>query len=478
MRDLKNIFTWGLFLIPDSLSDSFTVEPWPSIKKTLVSVKVRVAPDKSLTHRAIMFAALANGKSYIKNPLSSHDCLATMGAFEKFGVKFKTIHSSDDGHSESEMWEVSSQGSSTFDGQDVGILDLGNSGTSVRLLMGLLAGRRGLKATLTGDHSLRKRPMARVSEPLANMGAKILAPLDQHTLPLTITGQKLRPVTHEIHVASAQVKSALLLAGMQAVGETRITLPIGSRDHTERMLESFGAIIKKFEHNGLETLSIQGPFNPSPFHFHVPADPSSLAFFAVLAALHPGLEISASDVLYNGTRIGLYVILEKIGVKVEWKNHRSTRYSCGETVADVVISRRPLDELSAVEISPHEVALMIDEIPILSVLLAMIDGRSVIHGVSELRAKESDRLGEIIKLLTAAGREAQMIDDSLVINGANRLFERIDYAGEDHRLLMSAIILATKASESSKVAGVSWIATSFPLFLDGFQNINTLFKSF
>ena len=461
-------------------ADVLIIDPWQPRQGARIRYIADVPADKSLTHRALIFAAMAKGKSRIRNPLRSGDCLGTLAALRQLGVEVDEDPQAQGGVAQ---WSIQSPGITGLKNPGSGVLDLGNSGTAARLLLGMLAGIQGLKVKLTGDHSLSRRPMGRVVEPLLRMGAHIdrgesgdnLS--SSPTLPLTITGSVLRATHHVAHIASAQVKSALLIAGLQADGETLVTLPDGGRDHTERMLAALGAMISSRHHNGFETVSIHGPFKLPPLEAEIPADPSSAAFFAALAVLHPGLEISCVRVLRNSRRAGFYEVLARMGVEVIWDHQGDGQEFLGESVADLVVRRRGRAALSPVDVAAGDVVTMIDEIPILSVLLAMVEGESRIFGLGELRTKESDRLAEIARLLTAAGRDVDIRGDCLVIRGGSGPCQSFEYAGDDHRLLMSAIVLATRAQGPSKIFGTAWIDTSFPLFLEGFQNINAGFMS-
>lgn len=459
--------------------DSITIEPFPQLRQAF-NFEVPSSPDKSMTHRAVMLASMATGDSEIVNPLESEDCLATLRVFKNLGVRFLEGQLP----TGEKIWRLSSPGMDHWK-SPVAIQDLGNSGTSARLLTGLFSGVSGLNVSLTGDSSLQKRPMARVVEPLRNMGAKIAGPSDGAYLPLTITGSELRSVTASLTIPSAQIKSALIFAGLSVRGRTIIELPEGGRDHTENMLSDLGAMILVSRSMGQETVSIIGPWRPPPFRGDVPADPSSVAFFAALAALHPGLRIIAKNVLANPTRVGFYNVLSRMGLRVIWEDESTSQELgerkgsdglkskfMGECARTVTVSRFPNDFLRAVDVSEVEAATMIDEIPILAVLCAFAEGSSVIRGLRELRVKESDRLEAILELLKAANVEAFADSDSLTIIGRKDV-RGVQYSSTDHRMVMSAIILASSASSRSEIGGIPWIDTSFPLFLKSFQHIKS-----
>jgi 3-phosphoshikimate 1-carboxyvinyltransferase len=457
-------------------SDAVLIAPWPTRTRGLsaCSISAPFSPDKSLTHRAMMLAAMAEGQSVIRHPLEGEDCIATREAFSSLGVD---ITISDD-HGV-RCWTVASPG---IDGwrqsKTVTHLDLGNSGTSARLLMGLFAGVPGLTVTLTGDDSLRKRPMGRVAEPLRSMGAEISGETGGDHLPLTITGRRLYGRSLTAHVASAQVKSSVLLAAASASGQTMISLPFGARDHTERMLQSLGAQITVSRRFDRESISMVGPWRPKPFHYDVPGDPSSAAFFAALAALHEGVTVHASRLLLNPTRIGFFKILERMGCQVNWTPTLGLEQLSaplgevmGEAVGDVTIARRKGQRLMGVHLHGRDIATFIDEVPILAVVCSAAEGETRIDGLAELRVKESDRLARILTLLHGAGITARADGDSLWIQGGQRPVG-FEFKSQDHRMVMSACILATTGTAPSRIFGASWIQTSFPLFLPALQNIN------
>lgn len=425
-------------------------------------------PDKSITHRALILASMASGRSEILNPLDSADCLATKRALEQLGVAVKESRTPEG----ATVWIIDSQGWSSWRSPNSSV-DLGNSGTSARLLTGVLSGVPGLRVIIKGDHSLEKRPMGRVVEPLRSMGAIVESSKgaqDGHSLPLTITGQSLLSRSHYVETPSAQVKSALILAGLTAAGETTVDLPSGTRDHTERMLLALGANIRRRTFSGREVISVVGPWVPSPFLCDVPNDPSSVAFFAALAAIHPGLKVTAHDVLSNTTRTGFFTALTKLGVNVEWFNVKSGPRCLGEFRGSVTFYRPEQSSLQPIELDAEDVKALIDEVPILAVVCSVSGGTSKIHGLGELRVKESDRLAAIKDLLTRSGVECRVHDETLEIVGLGNP-TAFSFSSEDHRLVMAAIILATRGDKSSNIEGINWIGTSFPLFLESFQNI-------
>jgi 3-phosphoshikimate 1-carboxyvinyltransferase len=279
----------------------------------------------------------------------------------------------------------------------------------------------------------------------------------------------LFPRTHYLDVPSAQVKSALILASLSAAGETIIDLPEGGRDHTENMLAAVGAPITSHAYLGRERISVIGPWRPKGFKCEVPTDPSSVAFFAGLAALHPGLRVKAHKVMRNKTRTGFFRALEAMGLEVSWTDLDSSDRYLGEDVGTVsfLSGARP----RALTVPAARSAVMLDEIPMLAAVCALASGRSRIEGLAELRVKESDRLARISELLTKAGIEARIDGDALEIEGKAGI-SAFSFGSDDHRMVMTAMILATKGNAPSDITGISWINTSFPLFLTAFQNIN------
>jgi 3-phosphoshikimate 1-carboxyvinyltransferase len=469
MSVLTNIFIWARSLNPE-VSDEIVVEPWDFIprRNSPFQIVAPFSPDKSLTHRAVILASMAAGQSQIRNPLEGEDCIATREAFKQLGVKINVTN-----HNGVASWQVDSPGMDQWRMAANPRIDLGNSGTSARLLTGLFAGVQGVKVTLTGDDSLRSRPMARVVEPLRCMGADIHGPGDGALLPLTITGRPLVARTLHLDVASAQIKSALMLAGASADGQTTITLPGGSRNHTELMLQSLGANLITKKIYDRELVSLVGPWRPKAFSYDVPGDPSSAAFFAALAALHPGVEVRCLRLPINPTRIGFFKALESMGCVVTWKVSRAVDGrlgSLGELIGDVTVSRPMGQKLKGLTVLAADIPALIDEVPILSVIAATADGPSTISGLSELRVKESDRLARLLELLATAGMSATSDGDRLWIKGGERP-TGFRFACNDHRMVMSACILASAASSPSRILGAHWIQTSFPLFLPAFQNI-------
>ncbi len=455
--------------------DSCDVTPLKHWTSGTHELALPICSDKSMTHRALIFASMASGRSVIGRPLVSDDCLATKKAFCQLGVSIKDVTSSDGVLS----WVVESDGVDSWR-SPAGEIDVGNSGTAARLLTGLFSGVPGLKVRLTGDQSMLRRPMGRVIEPLRDMGATIEGSAggnDGSRLPLTITGRLLYPRSFCLQTPSAQVKSALILAGLGSAGQTRLELPAGTRDHTEIMLRHFGANIFFRTYIGRQIVQVTGPWKPSPINCVIPSDPSSIAFFAALAALHPGLKVVARRVLTNPTRRGFFDVLMSMGVHVEWSKDSETSENLGEETATLTVQRDPDADLLPVRLSAEQTRSIIDEIPILAVVCGLVAGTSKLEGLSELRVKESDRLLETQDLLTKAGIPCDVLGESLEIHGGRRILggglRAFSFSSQDHRLVMSALVLATLSGQPSRIDGLKWISTSFPLFLPIFQNIKS-----
>jgi len=407
---------------------------------------VRVAGDKSISHRAIMLGALADGETRIRGFLTGEDCLATLAAFRSMGV---TIEGPEDGR----VWVegVGLHGLQTPSGP----LDMGNSGTSMRLLAGLLAGQ-AFPTELTGDASLCQRPMGRVVGPLRDMGARLSALGEGERPPLRIEpAPALRGMHYAMPVASAQVKSAVLLAGLYAEGETCVTEPAPTRDHTERMLAAFGYALRR---NGA-TVCLEGGGRLTGAEIRIPGDLSSAAFFLVAGAVVPGCELIIEGVGTNPTRRGALDILLEMGADIAVEGERTEG---GEPVADLRVRG---GELRGIEIPPELVPLAIDEFPVLFVAAAAARGRTVLRGAEELRVKESDRIQTMADGLRALGVAAEPLEDGIIIDGGSLSGGRVRAFG-DHRVAMAFAIASVVANGPVEIEGAEAIRTSFPDFLE------------
>lgn len=438
--------------------------------------RIRVPGDKSISHRALMLSALAVGESRISGLLEGEDVLATAVALRAMGAQFERIPAASGGGGRAMGATVEHQGVGEWRVNGVGVgallqpliaLDMGNSGTSTRLLMGLIASHP-ITASFIGDASLSKRPMGRVIEPLSQMGADITAS-PGGTLPLMLRGASPAvPIRYRLPVASAQVKSAVLLAGLNTPGITTVIEPVPTRDHSERMLKGFGAeLTVDVEADGTRIIQIRGEAELQPQAIEVPGDPSSAAFFIVAALLVPDSELTIENVGLNPTRAGLIEVLRAMGGRIEETNSREVG---GEPVADLVVRHSPL---KGIEVDPTVAPSMIDEFPALFVAAALAEGRTVTSGLDELRVKESDRLAVMATALTGAGARVEEREDGLVIDGTGGeplVGGRPIATHLDHRIAMSMAVAGLASSSGVEVDDTRPIATSFPAFealLDG-----------
>jgi 3-phosphoshikimate 1-carboxyvinyltransferase len=418
--------------------------------------RIRVPGDKSISHRALMLGALAVGESRISGLLEGEDVLRTATAMRALGATLIREAAPGGGT----VWRVAGVGVGGLAEPD-DILDLGNAGTGARLLMGLIAGHP-ITATLTGDASLRRRPMARAAEPLRRMGARIVA-RDGCRLPLTIVGAvEPMPIEYRLPVPSAQVKSAVLLAGLNAAGATTVIETLATRDHSERMLRHFGATVDvEATETGGRIITLTGQPELHGADLVVPGDPSSAAFPAVAALLLAGSDVTIEGVGINTLRTGLFTTLLEMGGAIEFRNERLTG---GEPVADLVVRA---SRLAGVEVPASRAPSMIDEYPILAVAAAFARGRTTMRGLGELRVKESDRLAAIARGLAACGVSATISGDDLVVEGhdgpppggaaiATQL---------DHRPAMAFLIFGMAARKPVAIDDGAPIATSFPDFV-------------
>ncbi len=407
--------------------------------------RIRVPGDKSISHRSIMLGSIAEGITRVSGFLEGEDALATMNVFRAFGVRI-------DGPERGDVM-VHGVGMRGLKAPHK-MLDCGNSGTSMRLLCGLLAGQN-FDCALTGDDSLRQRPMQRIAEPLGQMRAEIVT-AEGGRPPLKITGvANMRGIEYRLPIASAQVKSALLLAGLYARGKTCVTEPAPTRDHTERMLAAFGYPV---ERNG-GTVCVTGGGKLTATSIDVPADISSAAFFMVGASIAPGSDVTLEHVGVNPTRTGAIDILRLMGANIELINQRQAG---GEPVADIRVRHA---ELRGIEIPVELVPLAIDEFPVLFVAAANARGVTVLRGAEELRVKESDRIQVMADGLRALGIGAEPAADGMRVTGARYGGGVVDSHG-DHRVAMAFAIAALRAGAPITINDCSNVATSFPGFVE------------
>ncbi|HEU0044438.1 3-phosphoshikimate 1-carboxyvinyltransferase [Sphingomonas sp.] len=414
--------------------------------------RITVPGDKSISHRAVMFGSLAVGESRVEGLLEGEDVLATAAAMQAMGA---TVKRDEDG-----VWRIHGVGVGGLLQPDRA-LEMGNSGTSTRLLMGLVASHP-ITATFTGDASLSRRPMARVIEPLSRMGADITASPGGR-MPLMVRGLcPAVPIAYHLPVASAQVKSAVLLAGLNTPGITRVIEPVPTRDHSERMLRGFGAELTVEPGHYGAVISLTGEAELKPQHIVVPGDPSSAAFWTVAALVVPGSDLSIANVLLNPTRAGIYQALRMMGGDITVENEREVG---GERVGDLRVRH---SALTAIDVPPELAPSMIDEYPALFVAAAFAQGRTVARGAHELRVKESDRIATMATALGTAGVAVTEHEDGLTIQGTGG--EPLPGGGRiatqlDHRIAMSMAVASLYATRPIMIDDVRPIATSYPDFL-------------
>ncbi len=426
---------------------------------------IQVPGDKSISHRSIIFGTLAVGETTVDGLLEAEDVLCTIDAMRACGA-----HISKD---PSGRWHVHGVGVGGLTSPE-SVVDLGNSGTAARLILGALTPQR-LTATLSGDASLSKRPMRRVLTPLEQMGAVFVC-RDGDRLPITIEGAAdPMPITYEMPVASAQVKSAILLAALNTPGTTTVIEKKATRDHTERMLRHFGVPVEVEDAAFGQRISITGQVDLTPAHVVVPGDISSAAFPIAAALLTPGSQITIENVGLNPLRDGFLRAIEKMGARIAVQNKRDQN---GEPVADLEVHYGPL---TGAEIPAEWAPSMIDEYPILSVLAAAADGQTVMRGLEELRVKESDRLSAMAKGLTACGVQLDELEDGLIIQGSPNQGALAGGAQVetflDHRIAMSFLTLGLATRDPVEIDDASMIMTSFPDFIPLMTQLGARFSA-
>lgn len=425
--------------------------PRKSRKSGPLTGKATVPGDKSVSHRALIIGALTVGETVISGLLEGDDVLRTAAAMRLLGA--------DVARDNTDQWRIHGVGVGGFT-QPRDVLDFGNSGTGVRLTMGAVA-TTPITVMFTGDTSLRKRPMQRVLGPLALFGARA-EPRDTGLLPITLTGaHHPAPVEYRLQVASAQVKSALLLAALNVPGRSTIIERAATRDHTERMLKAFGAGILVEERGGEAVISITGHAELRPSPIEVPGDPSSAAFPLVAGLIVPGSDIVLERVMLNPRRTGLIETLLEMGGRIEIRNRRA---SGGDEIGDIIVGH---SALKGVEVPPERAPAMIDEYPVLAIAAAFAEGETVMRGLDELRVKESDRLSAVAAGLSANGVHCVEAADSLAVHGMGP--DGVPGGGTvathmDHRIAMSFLVMGMAAKAPVTIDDSSMIATSFPEF--------------
>lgn len=413
----------------------------------MLSGEVTIPADKSISHRAIIFSALAKGKSIIKNFSNGQDPHSTLNIFKQLGVQFEE---------EGTTVVVNSSGVLQSSNSP---LDCGNSGTTMRLMAGVLAGQK-FNSTLIGDDSLSKRPMKRVIAPLEQMGGDIQS--NNFKAPLIISGKELNAINYNSPIASAQVKSCILLAGLNANGITTVTEPYTSRNHTEIMLKAMGANLSVEK----TTVSIEKS-ELEPIDIEIPGDISSAAYFICAGLIVPNSEIILKNVGLNPTRTGIIDVVKSMGGNIELLSERIT---CGERVGDILVKYSP--NLKACKISGEIIPRLIDEIPVIAVLATQAYGQTVISDAPDLRNKESDRISAVVTELRKLGAEIEETPDGMIISGKTSLKGECEVETyHDHRLAMSLFVAGLITQKEIKINGFEWVNISFPEFEKMFANL-------
>jgi 3-phosphoshikimate 1-carboxyvinyltransferase len=423
-------------------------KPLTATRATRLNGRLRVPGDKSISHRSLIFGALATGVTRIRGLLEAEDVINTAKAVTALGAPAAKT---------GDVWEVQGRGVGGLRTPEAA-LDFGNSGTGTRLMMGVIAGHP-ITVTMVGDASLTKRPMRRVLGPLKQMGLEILDE-GRETLPLAMRGNsELVPITYTLPVPSAQVKSAILIAGLHAAGETTVIEKEATRDHTERMLRYFGAKVVTAEKNGATHITVKGHAELYGRDVTVPGDPSSAAFLACAALIVPGSDVTIEGVLVNATRIGLYTTLQEMGGDVMFLNQREEG---GEPIADI---RVRYSKLKGVAVPADRAPSMIDEYPVLAAVAGFAVGETRMDGLAELKVKESDRLAATAAGLHANGVAARVDGDCLIVSGTGTVAGGGTVATHlDHRIAMAFLTMGLASEKPVTVDDTAMIATSFPEF--------------
>lgn len=415
--------------------------------------EITVPGDKSISHRAVMFGSLAKGLTEITNFLQGADCLSTISCFRKLGIEIENG---------TDRILVHGRGLHGLTAPDC-VLDAGNSGTTTRLISGILA-PQSFTTTLTGDASIQKRPMKRIMEPLSMMGANIKSLKGNGCAPLEIQGSPLKGIHYTSKVASAQVKSAILLAGLYASGETSVTEPVISRNHTEIMLSHFGAEIA--------TKGTTASIRPEPLlegrKITVPGDISSAAYFIAAGLIVPGSEILIKNVGINETRDGILRVAKQMGGNIRLLNENR---DSGEPVADILVSH---SSLRGIEIKGSIIPTLIDELPIIAIIAAYAKGTTVIADAAELKVKESNRIDVMVNNLTSMGADITGTEDGMIINGGKPLHGALIHSMDDHRIAMSFAVASLQAEGTTTIEGGECVNISYPAF---YKDLESLFSA-
>lgn len=416
--------------------------------------ELSVPGDKSISHRAVMFGALADGTTRIRNFLEGADCLSTISCFKKMGIPIETIHNGNE-----TMILIKGRGLYGLKKPDE-ILDVGNSGTTARLMSGILAAQN-FETTITGDASIQKRPMKRIMSPLSMMGADITSLHDNECAPLTIRGRSLTGIHYQSPVASAQVKSSVLLAGLYAGGETSVTEPSVSRNHTELMLQYFGVPLKV---KGT-TVTVGKTERLTPGDITVPGDISSAAYFIAASLIVPHSEITIRQVGINPTRDGLLKVCRSMGASITLENETTAG---GETMGDITVRTT---SLKGTTIGGSLIPTLIDEIPMIAVLACFAEGQTVIRDAAELKVKESNRIDVMVRHLSAMGADITATGDGMIINGRKPLHGAVIDSFGDHRIAMSFAVAALAAKGDTQILDPACAAISYPAFYDDLKKL-------
>ncbi|MDR6122582.1 3-phosphoshikimate 1-carboxyvinyltransferase [Bacillus sp. SLBN-46] len=412
--------------------------------------EVTIPGDKSISHRSVMFGSVAHGVTTVTNFLKGDDCLSTISCFRKLGVR---IEESND------QLRIFGNG---FEGltEPNDLLDVGNSGTTIRLLMGILAGRPFF-SSLIGDESIGKRPMTRVTNPLSNMGAKIDGRHNGSYTPLSIRGGHLKSINYTLPVASAQVKSALILAGLQADGMSQIIEPAETRDHTERMIRRFGGEIEKDN----KVITVKGGQKLTAASIHVPGDISSAAFFLVAGAIISESEIHLKNVGLNSTRTGIIEVLQKMGADLEIHENQDNKF---EPTGDLIIKS---SSLRGTIIEGDLIPKLIDEIPIIALMATQAEGDTIIKDAEELKVKETNRIDTVVQELKKLGASIEATEDGMVIHGKSKLHGGVVSSHGDHRIGMMLAVAALLSKEEVLLEKPEAISVSYPNFFEHLNNL-------
>lgn len=413
---------------------------------------IEVPGDKSISHRAVMFGSLANGRTTVEHFLPGEDCLSTIFCFRKMGVEIEQTD---------EQVSINGKGWNGILEPEY-ILDVGNSGTTARLLLGILAGLP-MHSCLIGDDSIGKRPMRRVTEPLREMGALIDGRKDGQYTPLSVRGGRLKGMHYRSPIASAQVKSAILLAGLNGDGVTTVTEPYQSRDHTERMLQAFGVEVEGNENS----VSVRGGQSLTATSIYVPGDISSAAFFLVAGAITPESNVTLKNVGINPTRTGIIDVLQHMGASISITNKHEKNF---EPFADLQIST---SKLKGIEISGSLIPKLIDEIPIIALLATQAEGTTIIKDASELKVKETNRIYTVVNELTKLGANIEATDDGMIIHGGVTLKGSKVNSYGDHRIGMMLSIASFISEGIVEVENTEAIAVSYPTFFEHIQALTS-----